>query len=533
MKTRGITLIITVVVLAALALPVRLAAQKQKEHHHYKVIDIATLGGPESHFNPGSGNDFTPFASVLNNAGTVAGFADTATSDPFQPFCFWNCAVDHAFRANDDGLLTDLGTLRGQGNSSAALGISANGLIAGLSENGEIDPLYAGLPEVRAILWQHGTMIDLGTLPEGGYESEASSVNSAGQVVGAALSTTPNTNSMQPAVFWLWGGIVPPYLYQTRAFLWDKQKGMQDLGTLAGGTDAEALLVNEEGQVVGNSYTSTAPSALCAGAGFALTTGSFMWDEKNGMRDLGNLGGTCTLVSDLNNRGQVIGGSSPAGDQFLHAFLWEHGLLQDLGGSLGGNNTGAFVLNDDGQAVGFATYPGEIIFHATLWRRVGEMTDLGTLGNDQCSYATGINARGQVVGASIPVCNSEGFRAFLWEDGSMVDLNALIPSNSPLYLTQIYTINDRGEIAGEGDDADGNGHAFLLIPCDENHPDIAGCDYNPVEAATVAQVRSAQITQAPTAASEAKLSPAEMMTRFRSLMARHYHPFGTPQTSPQ
>jgi len=250
------------------------------------------------------------------------------------------------------------------------------------------------------------------------------------------------------------------------------------------------------------------------------------------MRDLGNLGGTCTLVSDLNNRGQVIGLSSPTGDSFQHAFLWENGLLQDLGGSLGGNNTGAFVVNDDGQAVGFATYPGETTFHATLWRRVGEMTDLGALGNDQCSYATGINAHGQVVGASISVCNNGSFRAFLWEDGSIVDLNALIPSNSPLYLTQIYTINDRGEIAGEGDDADGNGHAFLLIPCDENHPDVEGCDYDGVDGTTAKQPNPAPASKAP-AASPAKPSPAEMLSRFQSLRAGHNRRYGMPQTSPQ
>jgi probable HAF family extracellular repeat protein len=491
MKRKLRSSVSTVILLAALTIPLQLTAQdhtnrSQTKHYQYKLIDIGTFGGPESHFNPGSGNDFLPFASVLNNTGTVAGFADTATQDPFQPFCFWNCVAAHAFRAHRDGVLTDLGALSGEGNSSAALGISANGFIAGLSENGELDPLYAGLPELRAILWKQGNMTDLGTLPEGGYQSEANSVNSAGQVVGAATNLIPDVNSL--GTFWLWGGpdgISPPYQYQTRAFLWDNKNGMQDLGTLAGGTDAQAILINELGQVVGDSYTSSAPSQYCASVGFALTTGSFIWDKNQGMRDLGNLGGTCTLAADLNNRGQVIGISGLAGEQFQHAFFWENGSLQDLGGSLGGNNTGAFVVNDKGQAVGFANLSGDIVFHATLWRRVGEMTDLGTLGTDQCSYATGINNRGQVVGGSISDC-SDGFRAFLWEQGTIFDLNALIPPGSSLYLTQTYTIDDRGEIAGEGDDAAGNGHAFLLIPCDGNHPGVEGCDYSLVDAATAA-----------------------------------------------
>jgi hypothetical protein len=54
--------------------------------------------------------------------------------------------------------------------------------------------------------------------------------------------------------------------------------------------------------------------------------------------------------------------------------------------------------------------------------------------------------------------------------GPMVDLNTLIPPNSPLLLEEGGNINDRGEIAGRGvppwcDDVDACGHAFLLIPC--------------------------------------------------------------------
>jgi hypothetical protein len=42
-------------------------------------------------------------------------------------------------------------------------------------------------------------------------------------------------------------------------------------------------------------------------------------------------------------------------------------------------------------------------------------------------------------------------------------------------------MNDRGEIAGFGLLANGDLHAYLLIPCDEHHPGIEGCDYNMAE----------------------------------------------------
>src|SRR4029077_12040105 len=107
--------------------------------------------------------------------------------------------------------------------------------------------------------------------------------------------------------------------------------------------------------------------------------------------------------------------------------------------------------------VGFGYLQGETTFHATLWKRVGQMTDLGTVGGDPCSFAQGINDKGQAVGDSSPSdCVSfDTSRGFLWENGSIADLNTLVPSNSPLYFVYAYAINNRGEIAANGIDANG------------------------------------------------------------------------------
>jgi probable HAF family extracellular repeat protein len=450
--------------------------------HHYELVDLgSTFGGPQSYLVPGSGQDFVG-SSVLTGGGTVAGFADTSVSDPFPNFCFSDCFISHAFRAGRGGSLTDLGTLPG-GGSSAPIWITANGLIAGVSENGQTDPLYpGGFPEMRAVLWHQGTILDLGTLPEGGYQSEANALNSAGQVVGTALNTTADADSMAAGNYWYFD---VPYGYQERAFLWDRQLGMQDLGTL-GGTDAEALFINERGQVVGHSYTGSTPSSLCQ---YPLLTDSFIWEKHTGMVDLGTLGGTCTEAAGLNQKGQVVGLSNLAGDQSQHAFLWSRGSIHDLGGSLGGSYLGAYGVNENGEAAGYAYRSDNTTFHAVLWKGIGQMTDLGVIGDDQCSYAATLNGSGQVVGSSVSSCTAEDptFRAFLWEDGMMFDLNNLIPLGSPLYLQVVQSINDRGEVAGQGVDSSGNNHAFLLIPCDENHPGVEGCDYNSVDATTAAQ----------------------------------------------
>jgi probable HAF family extracellular repeat protein len=212
------------------------------------------------------------------------------------------------------------------------------------------------------------------------------------------------------------------------------------------------------------------------------------------MTDLGGFGGTCTLATNLNNEGQVVGESNLTGDQFSSAFLWANGSITKLRGSLGGDFSGAFAINDQGQAAGFGYLHGNSTFHATLWKNPKSITDLGVIGSDPCSYAASINSKMQVVGASIANCDEE-FRAFLWEDGSLFDLNSLVPPASALYLQLTYAINDSGEIAGTGVDASGNEHALLLIPCDKQHPGIEGCDYSMVDAATAARVSPAPAIQ--------------------------------------
>src|SRR5262249_3151287 len=148
----------------------------------YKLIDLGTFGGPSSYLEINNGVNGAP-NQVVNNRRTVVGWGDTSTFDPFaqNPMgCFnpyvQDCFLPHAFQWQK-GVLADLGVLPG-GDASTAAWISDTGLIAGQARNGLVDPLIPGFPEVRAVLWRDGKILDLGTL--GGNESSAFSVNNRG-----------------------------------------------------------------------------------------------------------------------------------------------------------------------------------------------------------------------------------------------------------------------------------------------------------------------------------------------------------------
>ena len=73
--------------------------------------------------------------------------------------------------------------------AASPLWINDRGVVVGVSENGLIDPL-TGFPEIDAVVWKDGQIIDLGTL--GGYASAAIAVNNRGEVTGIALNTIPD-----------------------------------------------------------------------------------------------------------------------------------------------------------------------------------------------------------------------------------------------------------------------------------------------------------------------------------------------------
>ena len=95
------------------------------------------------------------------------------------------------------------------------------------------NPIWlTNLQPLHALLWQDGKAIDLGNLGGTGYGDgiTALNLNNHGQVIGS--SDLPGDASFH-------------------AFLWTRETGMQDLGTLPGDAASAAIGINDNGQIVG------------------------------------------------------------------------------------------------------------------------------------------------------------------------------------------------------------------------------------------------------------------------------------------
>jgi probable HAF family extracellular repeat protein len=166
-----------------------------------EVIDLGTLpGGRYS------------YATGINNKGQIVGVSQT-TGNNCEAGFFTAC--EHAF-VWSDGVMTDLGAIRGP--FSGATGINDRGQVVGFSTT-------SAEGDTTAVLWDNGTMIDLGRLPGDGFAT-AGAINNRGQIVGWSSNTT------------------------TRAFIW--QRGMMaELAALPGGEFSLAADLNNTGRIVG------------------------------------------------------------------------------------------------------------------------------------------------------------------------------------------------------------------------------------------------------------------------------------------
>jgi probable HAF family extracellular repeat protein len=338
--------------------------------------------------------------------------------------------------------ITDLGTLGG--TNSIPIWITNTGDVIGISDTGQFDSF--GNPIDHAFRWSKGVLHDLGT------KGDVDSVGLGGNELGAAVGS--NYYNINHALVWYNGAVA-------------------DLGTLVGPDGySSAQQINNEGQIVGGSQAAD-------GTGHAV-----LWNQGR-ISDLGTFGvpNTYSFANGINDLGEVVGGAQPTdvsspilGFPPFHATLWNKGVIKDLGaGPEGSIGSAAFNINNKTQVVGRFALPDPVegaVAHAFLWES-GVMHDLGVpagLGDDN-NEANSLNDNSQIVGDSgvgfIETYNPD--HALLWQNGAWSDLNTLILSNSGYYLIVAFDVNGRGQIVVCAVNVNtGNIHAALLSPQPSN-----------------------------------------------------------------
>ena len=401
MRPRILTCVTAIVLAGVLAFPGWLAAQAAAKSQQPKYY-VFNLGAPLGG---------APEAVGINNLGWISGGANLTGNNVVNAEVWIGAALD-------------LGTLGGPNSNVSWPNHSTKGEIVGIAETAQANPYgepwscFAFFPSATptgdvclGFAWQDGVMTALPALP-GGYDSYAAGVNNKGQVVGWAEDGVldPTCNNAPPASQFL----------QFEAVIWGpKLTEITQLPPYPGDPDSAATAINDQGWVVGI-------SGLCSNA---------------------------------------VGGASAE-----HALLWENGVPINLG-NIGGRAWNTPVsLNNNGQIVGFANTSGDrnagLKPNAFLWTQATGMQALPLLDGDKTSAAYDINGKGQIVGVSNGALDGPvGQRAFLYENGMMMDLNGLIQPDSSLYLLIAQGINDSGEIVGTAvDTSTGAVVAYLAVP---------------------------------------------------------------------
>jgi probable HAF family extracellular repeat protein len=134
-------------------------------------------------------------------------------------------------------------------------------------------------------------------------------------------------------------------------------------------------------------------------------------------------------------------------DGSLHAYLYDHGSMTDLG-TFGGYGATPFDVNDLGQLVAGVTLDATgTSSHAIMYAN-GVVTDLGSLGGAVASPLA-VNNDGTVIGWSF-LNGQSNMHAFVYRDGKMADLNLLADLPAGWTLSMARDINDAGQIIARG-----------------------------------------------------------------------------------
>ena len=334
----------------------------------------------------------------------------------------------------------------------------------GLNRWGQVIGTYGGglSGGTHAVLWTPAIANDgfsAGTLfaiesspgmPSGTADTYVSGVNDRGQVVGQAY--TPGQGDGNQLQSWMWR---PTTLNSTNGVLHGSSGKVTAFALVSEGSLASQYgqQINNKGAISAHGYNYVpmlwTPTTLNG------TSGTWTFDVNHGgaspssINDAGQIAGSTCSNAVWNGPFLHTGAFPPLADSdVLSSPLWIPPNSQEcVGGVAGINSKGHLAISAVSMSNGIRAY---------LWKS-GAATDIST---GLASEAQGINFYDQVVGHA----DTDTRRAYLYQNGTAVDLNTLNDSTNGLLLKHGIAINTSGQILAQGVYSGCCSVAVLLTP---------------------------------------------------------------------
>lgn len=300
--------------------------------------------------------------------------------------------------------------------------------------------------------------IDLGAIAPTGNATQANAINDRGQIVGRSQTTEVLGTG-----------------FRNQGFIWDN--GVFEPLTSTGIKNGGGLLTGEEVTQRGGGGFTAAINDLGAIAGTSdeiagrATDRGLLWQKGAGGEyelQITDLPGVETYFFDINNQNQMAGrhiygpGSTATAPNRTRAFSVDQGFINPLP-DLGGDTATANGINNQGVIVGQIDNDGlndKTVNTAALWEKGADgkykLTNLGTFGAEQ-AIARDINDAGQVIGWTAGGTGATATSSpFLWQDGQKIDLGSFGGATG-----QTAGINQFGQVVGYSQDSVRQDRAFV------------------------------------------------------------------------